>query len=309
MSEKHDDLSVMSPGHQRGRGGVGRRGGEDTATKEFVGGHGEKDVLVVATTEEEHATRGVEAELGVFSPEGKGVLLEVHLEREPVVGEGVRKKGGKAHAIGDGEVIVYHRFLGVHEDLTGAEGNLELVVYVHVSTRGEEVDGGGFLVNLVKVPELRELEPSDGKFFETFARSFRGVVRGLDDAPEYGGLVDRVSGIGGQFVWHQVGEVEGNVSVTEGQEGVQMIANKKKGGEGGKKGKQGGRAKGKETCPRRRQTLRQGLEGRSSGLKAFSFTAKTNLRGRRCCRKDVRNGAREAYGKADVFFKRGKQNE
>lgn len=119
VSEEHDDLTIVAPGHERGSGGVTWGRGSGATAKEFVGGHGEEDVLVVASAQVQHGTRGIEPEHGVLPLERNEGFVKVQVEGEAMCGLGVRKEGGQTDAVRDGEMVVDHGLFGLEDDATG----------------------------------------------------------------------------------------------------------------------------------------------------------------------------------------------
>ena len=118
VGEEHDDLTIVGPGHE-GRSGGARWGrGLGVTAKKLLGDHGEEDVLVVASAQREHATCGIETKGGALTLERNMWPFEVKVEGEAMGGLCVRKEGGQADAVGDGEVVVHHRLVGIYDDLT-----------------------------------------------------------------------------------------------------------------------------------------------------------------------------------------------
>ena len=54
MGKHHDDLSIVTCGHDRGTRGAARLGGNEATTKKLFWCHGKEDVLMVAMPDEEH---------------------------------------------------------------------------------------------------------------------------------------------------------------------------------------------------------------------------------------------------------------
>jgi hypothetical protein len=141
VSKEHQYLTIVLLGHQGGSGGATRGHGWGATAKEFVGGHGEEDVLIVGFPDVEHTTRGVESEHRFFSFESDVRFLEIQVEVEAMTARGVRKERRETHAIGDREMIVDHGLLGVHEDRIRTEGKAIFVVDEHFVTSGEKIYG------------------------------------------------------------------------------------------------------------------------------------------------------------------------
>lgn len=139
MDHHHHHLTIVTPGHERGGGGVSRRGRSRMTAKKVVGGHCKKDLLVPAMAYEKHGTGGVEAEHGMLSFERAIRLLEIDPKAKVKIGRSVGEERREADTIGDGKMVIYHRFVRVHVYLTIAEGDLILIVDEDLMSGGEKV--------------------------------------------------------------------------------------------------------------------------------------------------------------------------